>query len=200
MKSQTTCVDSESPTESTSSRGDGAFNVHGKRRDFSGSPCAMASEAAPGAESNTIMEAPETKEEEPQEEKKGGASRFYPIYSLRWFLSVFDPWLPGSWCHAHISEWHTGVRIPAAEARFAFECSKVGVPENIRNTVYWLTFPPLFRVFFPGLNWFLFKWYMIIRWGPTFVPWAIEQIGCAPMRLLVYFMGGLMGPDTWKRL
>ena len=50
------------------------------------------------------------------------------------------------------------------------------------------------------LNWFLFKWYMIIRWGPTFVPWAIEQIGCAPMRLLVYFMGGLMGPDTWKRL
>ena len=63
-----------------------------------------------------------------------------------------------------------------------------------------LTFPPLFRVFFPGLNWFLFKWYMIIRWGPTFVPWAIEQIGCAPMRLLVYFMGGLMGPDTWKRL
>ena len=150
-------------------------------------------------EAEAAYEEPEVPEKS-EEEKKGGGSRFYKIYSLRWFLSVFDPWLPACWAHAHTNEWHTGMKIPKAEARFAFECSKVGVPENIRNVVYWLTFPPLFRIFFPGLNWFLFKWYMILRWGPTVVPWAIEQAGVAPMRLLVHFMGGLMGPDTWKRL
>ena len=168
------------------------------------------------ADDGAITEAPK-EEEAPIEEKKGGASRFYPIYSLRWFLSVFDPYLPDRWTHRNIAEWHTGVKIPPAEARFAFECSKVGVPENIRNTIYWLTFPPLLRIFFPGLNWWLFKWFcalclfsdprdalrsrfMILRWGPTFVPFAIEQMAVAPMRLLVYFMGGLAGPNTWKRL
>ena len=47
-------------------------------------------------EAEAAYEEPEVPEKS-EEEKKGGASRFYKIYSLRWFLSVFDPWLPACW-------------------------------------------------------------------------------------------------------
>ena len=131
------------------------------------------------------------------ERKKGGASRFYPVHSLRWYLSIFDPYLPRGWGHSKIAEWHTGKRIPAREARWAFEYSKIGVIENVRNTVYMFVVPPTMNWLWLGSFWFCWKWFLFFRYGPYLIPWLIEQAAVAPMRLLVYFMGGLAGPNTW---